>query len=84
MRADKPVEEGKNNMASVYIRNTVTKEELEFLTPDELNSYREKLAIFLYDGIPRYLAELAAYLWVQPEADGFDQAYEPVNPFNKS
>ncbi len=54
-------------MASLYIHYPVTKEELAFLTEDELRVYCERLAILNYQGVPRYIAERVAFMLLMPE-----------------
>ncbi len=49
-------------MASLYIHYPVTREELAFLTGEELGVYRERLALLTYHGVPRYIAERVAYM----------------------
>ncbi len=51
-------------MASLFINYPVTREELTFLNVEELRLYCEKLAILKYHGVPRYLAERVAYMFV--------------------
>lgn len=49
-------------MGSLYIHYPVTKEELTFLTEEELRMYCERLAILRYQGMPGYIAERVAYM----------------------
>lgn len=49
-------------MASLCIPCPVTKEELAFLTGDELRVYCERLAVLNYQGVPRYMAERIAFM----------------------
>jgi hypothetical protein len=51
-------------MASLYLHYPVTKEELAFLTEEELRLYCERLAILKYHGMPGYIAERVAYMLV--------------------
>lgn len=60
-------------MASLYIHYPVTKEELAFLTGEELRVYCERLAILNYQGMPRYIAERIAFMLLMlevPETKG--------------
>lgn len=54
-------------MASLFINYPVTKEELAFLSGEELHLYRERLAILKYHGVPRHIAERVAYMFVMME-----------------
>lgn len=54
-------------MASLYIHYPVTKEELAFLTGEELRVYCERLAILNYQGMPRYIAERIAFMLLMLE-----------------
>jgi hypothetical protein len=56
-----------SEMASLFIHFPVTKEELVFLSGEELRLYCEKLAILKYHGVPRYIAERVAYMFVMLE-----------------
>ncbi len=54
-------------MASLFISCPVSKEELAFLTGEELRIYCERLAILKYNGVPRHIAERVAYMFVMLE-----------------
>ncbi len=54
-------------MGSLYIHYPVTKEELSFLSEEELRIYCERLAILKYHGMPGYIAERVAYMLVMLE-----------------
>jgi hypothetical protein len=54
--------EDEGQMEIIEIDCPVTKEELEFLSLDDLMIYRSNLAILLYEGVPRGMAERSAYI----------------------